>query len=312
MKKKDKTNVTTVIKGTVNDTLKQGEKGYLFKHILITGISGEVGFNLAKYFIEHKLVENLSVCSRSDQKDQELKDFCSIQGKHKVNLNIAHFDIKDDLALENFIVGAYQLAPLDLVIANAGVSLSKDQNGLEDLYEINRAFDVNSKATIKTLFFALKAYQEDQNASLERIRPLHLVAISSLASLLPMGGSPLYVASKCAINSYLQALENSMRNRKFKQIKTTLVLAGFIKSAMSARYVGGKSSIFTADRAAKIIVEGIIKGKKQIAFPKYLYWLIKGYNLLPSSLSRMFNKFLDFDVQADKDRQSFLKRKNLK
>lgn len=278
---------------------------HYFNHALITGISGEVGFNIAKYLIEHNLVGTLSVCSRSEHQDKNLMILCG----DKVTLNIGHFDIKDDQSLQEFIERAYKLCPVDLVIANAGVSLSKDQNGLEDLYEINRAFDINSKATIKTLYFVLNLYQNTQDFHIKSNHHLHLVAISSLASLLPMGGSPLYVASKSAINSYIKAIDNSLSFQQLKKVKTTLVLAGFIKSAMSDRYIGGKSSMYTAEKAAKIIVLGILKGKRQIAFPLYLYCLIKLYNLLPRFIAKFFNRFLDFQVQADKDRQSFLQQR---
>lgn len=295
-----------------------------FQHALITGISGELGFNLASFLITNNLAGMLSVCARGDKNDEPL---LSLAQKYKVKVNIEHFDIRDDDALSAFITRSYNKTPLDLVIANAGVSLSSDDLGLEDFFEINRGFDINAKATIKTLYKSLALYRKNVKDSCTKeygrdigkvvgndqgkdrnkdIPTLNLVAISSLASLLPMRSSPIYSSSKVAINMYVNALRNSLSDEEAKSVKITLIIPGFIKTAMSDRFIGNKAMMISASDAAKKIIGAVVKNKRQLAFPKILYLGTLLGAFLPNFIVKPFVKMFDFGVVADKDRVKFL------
>ncbi len=279
---------------------------YSFNHALITGISGDLGFALASYLITHNLCKNLSVCARGEVNDTKLQALCD---KFNVVLNIEHFDIRDDALLKDFIYKANNLAKLDLVIANAGVSLTRSgkDNLLEDDFEINRGFDINTKASIKTIYYALSSFIEE-SATINN--NLHLVTISSLASMLPMRSSPVYSASKAALNMYIVALEQMINTKYKNRVFFTNVLAGFIKSNMSDRYIGKKSFMIDASTASDIIIKAVIKRKSIVAFPFSLYFLLKLVPFVPRFISSFFINKFDFEVKADKDRVSFEKDSN--
>ncbi len=268
-----------------------------FAHALITGISGQLGFALAKYLMEHHLVSHLSVCARSTTNDAPLQALATQYG---VTLHLSHIDVRDDTALSAFIAHAEEIMPLSLVIANAGVSLTADQQGLEDLFEINRGFDTNTKATIKTLYLVLSLYRKRTVSS-----PLSLVAISSLASLLPMRSSPIYSASKAAINMYVESLREALTPQERKSVSMTLVLPGFIKTAMSDRFIGNKAGMISAEQAATKIITAVLKRRPLIAFPKYLYWGMKLGQVVPKVFVRPFVHLFDFSVVADRDRATY-------
>lgn len=282
-----------------------------YQTALITGVSGEIGFALASYLVKNIKIKSLFVTARSCNKDFDLKTLCD---EYNVTLHIEHFDIRDDETLNIFIKKALNDSGQTIVIANAGVSLAKDDDSfLENLFEINRAFDINTKASIKTLYFALQAFLDKTNLNkdtplskdsynlLDRKDKLTLVAISSLASTLALRSSPLYSASKVAINYYVNALRESLPEDIKDKVQISLVLPGFVKSNMSDRYIGSKVSIISATKAANIIINGCLKGKKTIVFPFYLYVLIHIGKLLPSFILKIFLKGFDFKVIADKD-----------
>lgn len=281
-----------------------------YQTALITGVSGEIGFALATYLIKYIKIKNLYVTARSCNKDLDLKALCD---EYNVTLHIEHFDIRDDALLQSFINKALNDSCNTIVIANAGVSLAKDDDSfLENLFEINRAFDINTKASIKTLYFSLQAFLDKTNNKdtslskesynlLDTKCKLTLVAISSLASALALRSSPLYSASKVAINYYVNALRDSLPATLKDNVQISLVLPGFVKSNMSDRYIGSKVSIISAKKAAKIIINGCLQGKKTIVFPFYLYVLIHMSKLLPSFILKIFLRGFDFKVIADKD-----------
>lgn len=301
-----------------------------FKHALITGCSGDLGFALCEYLVKNNICSHLSLIIRSDKNIERLQNLVTL---YKAKIDFYYLDIRDDVKMQITIKEMFSLEPLDLVIANAGISLStkkelyeykekqdnKDTNNskdlysvynnvkkdrknpsinLEDLNEINRAFDVNAKGTIKTIYLVLKEYLSQK--SLKK-KHLNVVAISSLASLINMPSSPLYCASKCAINSYVNSLEPSFYKYG---VKTNLVLPGFVDTDMSRRYKGNKAMIYTKEKAASIIIEGILKNKRKIVFPFILYWGIILLNHLPYSMQKYFIAKFAFSVDPDMENRS--------
>lgn len=287
----------------------------MYQSVFISGVSGQLGLSLAQRLITQSLVKNLYVQVRSDRHNSILT---ALANRHQVNLHIASFDIRDNTKLKAFLEKALEHTGQILVIANAGISLSREsEHFLEDDFEIERAFDVNTKGTVKTLYYALDLFL--QKISYTGIkndaqscycykntdRSIHLVAVSSLASLLPLRSSPLYSASKAAVNYYLRALNASVPKQLHSVIKTTLVLPGFISTDMSRRFIGSKSGMVSSDRAAELILNALRAHKKVFAFPFYLYLGIKLSYLVPDFILRYIMRAFDFSVQKDREREEF-------
>ena len=87
------------------------------KNILITGAGSGIGQALAIEYSALKI--NLFLCGRNLQKLQKTKLLCEAL-KAKVFCEVV--DVKDELAMKNWVDSIEEKYPLDLAIANAGIS----------------------------------------------------------------------------------------------------------------------------------------------------------------------------------------------
>lgn len=276
-----------------------------YRHAIITGGSGLLGFNLAKDLISRGMVDNLSMCSRSKIEEEELN---SLAEPHGTKLHFYYFDLQDSSMLQFFIGSCFQTERVDLLILNAGVSLSKSAFNaapgasspfyLEDEFEIERAFATNAQSPALAVFHAVKAFMQYDR---EKGHRMQIAAISSLASLAPMT-SPLYSATKSALNMYILSLARQYRDHG---IDFTLVLPGFIKTAMSDRFVGRKPGMMSAGEAARIINDGLLRKKYIIAFPWYLYIGLRILNALPYFMQDYFLRSFAYEVMPDRSRKDY-------
>ena len=92
--------------------------------------------------------------------------------------------------------------------------------------------------------------------------------------------APVYCASKAALRVYGQALHRLMRHQ---HVTVTVVSPGFIDTPMSASLNKKLPFLWTAERAARHIADGVAKGRREIIFPWQLYGAIRLASLLPQS-----------------------------
>jgi short-subunit dehydrogenase len=101
--------------------------------------------------------------------------------------------------------------------------------------------------------------------------------------------SPGYCASKAALIAYAEALRGRLRT---EGITVSLILPGFVDTPMAARVDGPKPLMIDPDRAARIIVRGLARGRSRIAFPLPLYLGQRALALLPAApVDFLFNRF---------------------
>lgn len=276
-----------------------------YAHAAITGGSGLLGLALARTLIEQELCEEITLCSRTRP---ELGELAALAAAHGVSLGWQACDVQDLPRLRAFIAACHARRPLELLILNAGVSLSKSvaipaatcggpgpDCRLEDEHEIARAFATNA---ISPAHAALYAVQEWQRAPAPG-RHLQLVAISSLAALAPLS-SPLYSATKSALTVHMLALGQQLRPCG---IRVSVVLPGFVKTAMSDRFRGPKPGMISAGRAAALIMAGVVRQRRVVAFPWYLYAALRLLGVLPQGLQELLLRAFAFEVEPDAERR---------
>jgi short-subunit dehydrogenase len=110
-----------------------------------------------------------------------------------------------------------------------------------------------------------------------------IALISSLSAWYGLGLTPAYCASKAALKAYGEALGGWLAPHG---IGVTVVLPGFVRSAMSDRFPGPRPFLITPDRAARCIRRGLERGRSRIAFPWPLALGMWCLAVLPSGLSR--------------------------
>ncbi len=179
-------------------------------------------------------------------------------------------DVTDSAALRQAIEQADQRnggapAPLDLVIANAGIA----ENGIQSTDAADAAIQVlgvNAVAAAATLEYA-KALMLPRGKG-------HLCAISSLAGTRGLPGAPAYCASKAALTTYVEALRFDLRGTG---VTITDVQPGFIKTAMTDRNKFTMPFLMELDVATQRTVDALCRTKPPatLRFPRRLAWPLR-------------------------------------
>ncbi|QQO10598.1 SDR family oxidoreductase [Breznakiella homolactica] len=172
--------------------------------------------------------------------------------------------------------------PVDILINNAGVVSGSTFLETPD-EKIIKTMEVN----VSPLFWTCKAFLPGM---IERNRG-HIVTISSAAGIIGVRGLADYSASKFAAFGFHESVRMELRRMK-KKISSTVVCPFYIDTGM---FKGVKSKvplllpILKSEYAARRIVSAILKNKKRLIMPRFVYGVYV-LRLLPAGA---------FDVMAD-------------
>lgn len=239
------------------------------RHALITGASSGIGRALAIALAPSGIL--LSLCGRDIDCLNETASRCRSLG---AQADICQIDVTDQQAVEDWINRRDAVVPLDLVIANAGVGGGQGRDREESLDEARFTASVNLLGTMNTVYPAL--------ALMKSRRQGRIVLMSSLAGLYGLPQAPSYCASKSAIRSLGQSLHVLARPYG---VSISLVMPGFVETAMNRDLECPKPFMIDADQAARIILDGISRNKAEIVFPASLAFAMRFLAVLPSMLS---------------------------
>jgi short-subunit dehydrogenase len=235
-------------------------------NVLITGASRGIGREIVKRYINKS--DKIYAIARDKEKLNELA-----QKTDKIIPVV--LDLADIEKTREYFKNLDE--KIDLVIANAAISLphSSDFTPFDDF---KKTFDIN--------FLSVHAMLEGIVPKMDKGK---IVLISSLASLVGAPSSLPYSASKRAINSYAQ----SLRNLLAPDIEVINILPGFIKTDMTAKNNFYMPFLMDLKSGVDRIIYAIESGKKEYAFPKRFYYLIKLFNMLPISVQDYFLRKLN-------------------
>jgi short-subunit dehydrogenase len=108
-----------------------------------------------------------------------------------------------------------------------------------------------------------------------------IVGISSIAGVRGLPTAAPYCASKSALSTFLESLRLDLRPRG---VEVITVSPGFVKTPLSDRNRHPMPFLVPAERAARIIVRGIERGKRHLHFPRRLTVPVLLLRLLPAAL----------------------------
>ena len=108
-----------------------------------------------------------------------------------------------------------------------------------------------------------------------------MVGISSIASIRGLPNSAVYSSSKAGLNTFLETLRVEYRR---KNIEVTTVCPGFIRTPMTAPLETNIPFILDVDKAVRIIIAGVEKGRGIVGVPGWMYGLLRIMRLIPSHL----------------------------
>ena len=238
------------------------------RSILITGASSGIGAALAMaYAAPGKF---LVLAGRNATRLGKVAEICRAAG---AEVEEAIIDVSDRSAMGSWLTSLDARHPLDLVIANAGIS-SGTAGGWEKPEQSRAIFAVNLDGVFNTVLPLLPAMGQRRRGQ--------FAIMSSLASFRGFPGAPAYCSSKAAVRIWGEALRGDLWN---SGIRVSVVCPGYVASPMTAGNDFPMPMLMEAERAAAIIRRGLASDRARIAFPWPLYlgvWLL---GLLPPGLT---------------------------
>jgi short-subunit dehydrogenase len=238
------------------------------QHILITGASSGIGEALAYAYAAPGV--RIALSGRDASRLETVAAACRAKG---ARISAAAVDVTDGSAMASWIATQDEALPLDLVIANAGISAGTAGRG-ESIAQARLIFATNLDGVINTVHPAVPFMASRRRGQ--------IAIMSSLAAFRGFAGAPAYSASKAAVRIYGEALRVRLAG---KGIEVSVICPGFVRSRMTAANKFPMPLLMDADRAAAIVKRQLVRNKSRIAFPWPLYaaaWLLAA---LPPALT---------------------------
>lgn len=248
------------------------------KSILITGASSGIGRALAVHYAGAGV--SLALNGRDADRLSAVAAACRAKG---AEVETALVDVTDRDAMKNWIEGIFADTPLDLVIANAGISGGTGGRVTgEPVAEARRIFDVNVSGVFNTLEPAIAQMQAVKLKTQGQIKG-QIAIVSSLAGFRGYPSSPAYSASKGAVRFYGEGLRGTLKR---SGIAVNVVCPGFVTSRITDQNDFPMPFKMSAEEAAAKIADGLARNKGRICFPwpmHFMAWLI---GVLPDPLAQ--------------------------
>ncbi len=236
--------------------------------ILITGASSGIGEALAEAYAGPGVT--LVLTGRDRERLDAVAARCEKRG---AAVRAATVDVADRAAMADWLALVDRETPVDLCIANAGISGGTGRRG-ESEEQARRILAVNVDGVLNTIHPLIGPMRERGKGQ--------LALVSSLAGLRGYPGAPAYCASKAAVKSYGESLRLDLRPAG---IEVSVICPGFVKSRITDRNRFPMPFLMDANRAASIIRRGLERNRGRIAFPLPTYLMAWIVAMLPSALA---------------------------
>lgn len=294
-----------------------------FKNILITGATSGIGEALALFYAANG-ANILFICGRNEERLIDITNRCQALGC------IVHskiLDVTNRYETQHWIEDCEKIAPLNLVIANAGVATLQETP--DNIY---KTFETNVYGVLNTVVPTVEIYKnrklstvrDNQNTSLDQfidkmkkqkkafvMNPFRrfflsnptsefnldysksIAIVSSIAGYHGMRTCPSYSASKACVKAWGEALRNSL---KPNNIKVSIICPGFVRSRITDKNTCPMPFFMEAPDAAALIAARIEKNIGLIAFPWPIRFAAWFASILPNRLSDFIYNLLPYKV----------------
>jgi NADP-dependent 3-hydroxy acid dehydrogenase YdfG len=220
------------------------------RSLLITGASSGIGEALARHYAAPGMA--LALTGRDADRLAAVAEACRTLG---AAVESAVLDVTDRAGLGAWIERVDDGAPLDLVVANAGISAASGR-ARESEAAARRVLAVNLDGVLNTVFPVLPRFIARRRGQ--------IALMSSLAGFRGLPTAPAYSASKAAV----MALGEAWRGQLAPDgIRVSVICPGFVTTRMTARNHFAMPFLISAERAAEIIARRLARNQGRIAFP---------------------------------------------
>lgn len=165
-----------------------------------------------------------------------------------------------------------ELGPVDLLVANAGISTYVPPEEL-DAREVERVFRINFIGAVTAVEGVLPGMMDRGKGQ--------IVAVSSLAGFqgLPAKGS--YCGSKGAMNNFFESLRLDLAPHG---VHVTIITPGFVKTPLTAHNRYSMPLLMDLEPALDVMMRGIRGQKRMVRFPAPLSTAAWWARVLPRGL----------------------------
>lgn len=237
------------------------------EHVLITGASSGIGAALARAYAAPGV--RLALFGRDEGRARGVAEDCRAKGALVAVLLV---DVVDPEAMAQAVTLVDDAHPVDLVVANAGVSGRVLGSG----DAIARLFAINVMGvvyTVEPLIPRLVARGRGQ-----------IALMSSLASFVARPGTEAYCASKTAVRVWGEGLRERLRP---KGVEVCVVCPGFVDTPLTRLNRFPMPMLMGVEPAAALIKARLARGDARIVFPWPIYWGARLAGALPASVQRL-------------------------
>lgn len=220
------------------------------RSILVTGASSGIGESLARRYAAPGVA--LALAGRDRERLAAVATFCRAQG---AAVESAVLDVTDRDGMRGWIERVDDRTPLDLVVANAGVSAGMGK-AREAEAAARRVIAVNVEGVLNTVYPVLPRFLARRRGQ--------IALVSSLAAFRGLPTAPAYSASKAAVKALGEAWRLQLAP---DGIRVSVICPGFVTTRMTAGNRFPMPFLMPAERAAEIIARGLARDRGRIAFP---------------------------------------------
>jgi short-subunit dehydrogenase len=180
----------------------------------------------------------------------------------------------------------------DLAVANAGISVPTWSTKF-NVDDAERIIRVNVLGTFY-LFDAVIPRMLERGAG-------RFAGIASIAGLRGLPSASVYSASKAAMQAFLEASRVELQQRG---VGVTIVNPGWVDTPIIEKYKGAVPFLVKADKAARIIADGLERGAREVEFPRPMSLLMRTMRLVPNALyDRMLRPYARRKIDPAKVRR---------
>ncbi len=244
------------------------------KQIIITGASSGIG---------EAVVSELSAFDCSihiiARRIDYLNDLKKKLSGNPAKIQTYQCDVSNREQILHTVAAIYeQTDRVDLAILNAGVGIYNDFTS----FSADNAETMISVNVLGMLYCieALAPRFIQQRSGI-------IAGVSSLADSRGFARSGVYCASKAAATLVLESAAVELLQYN---IKVITIRPGFVKTPMTDKNKFKMPFLMPAEKAAKIILRGLQKEKRYIAFPLILKLIVDIGRLVPNSLFEFFSR----------------------
>lgn len=243
------------------------------QRVFITGASSGLGAALAREYAARGA--RLGLVARREDVLRELAASLPDGARHRIYA----LDVNDHAALAasaaDFMAAC---GGIDVVIANAGISVGTLTEHAGDLPQFERVVATNLCATVATFAPFIATMRRQAQAG---DRGCRLVGIASVAGIRGLPGAAAYSASKAAVISYCESLRVEMRRDR---IRVVTIAPGYIDTPMTQSNAYPMPFLMPAGRFAERAVASIAAGVSYRVIPWQMGVVAKLLRLLPNWL----------------------------